>query len=229
MQLDEFASYKTFGMGGVVGQPHVYLIDDDSAVRKAIGWLLRAAMFRVLEFASAEDFLRDADPDGQGCIVLDVCMPGLDGLDLQRQLAARARAMPVVFLSGTASVSMCAVAMKLGASDFLTKPADELLLISAVERAFARDQAQREERTRSALTDARLATLTPREREVLGHVMSGRLNKQIAAELGTAEKTVKVHRARAMEKMQADSVAELVRMVLRAHPQWSFAPHGTPH
>lgn len=229
MKIDEYASYKTFGMGGVVGQPHVYLIDDDSAVRKAIGWLLRSAMFRVLEFGSAEEFLRDADPDGQGCILLDVSMPGQDGLALQRQLATRARSMPVVFLSGTASVPTCAVAMKLGASDFLTKPVDETLLISAVERAFARDQAQREERSRSALTDARLATLTPREREVLGHVMAGRLNKQIAAELGTAEKTIKVHRARAMEKMQVDSVAELVRMVLRAHPQWSFAPRGMPH
>ncbi|WP_315127517.1 response regulator [Comamonas antarctica] len=229
MQTDDLASYKTFGMGGVVGQPHVYLIDDDSAVRKAIGWLLRSAMFRVLEFNSAEDFLRDADPDGQGCIILDVCMPGLGGLDLQRQLIARTRSMPVVFLSGTASVSTCAVAMKLGACDFLTKPVDEALLFAAVERAFARDQAQREERSRSAVTDSRLATLTPREREVIGHVMSGRLNKQIAAELGTAEKTVKVHRARAMEKMQVDSVAELVRTVLRAHPQWSFAPHGTPH
>jgi len=229
MQTDDLASYKTFGMGGVVGQPHVYLIDDDSAVRKAIGWLLRSAMFRVLEFNSAEDFLRDADPDGQGCIVLDVCMPGLGGLDLQQQLTARARSMPVVFLSGTASVSTCAAAMKFGACDFLTKPVDEALLFSAVERAFARDQSQREERSRSAVTDSRLATLTPREREVIGHVMSGRLNKQIAAELGTAEKTVKVHRARAMEKMQVDSVAELVRTVLRAHPQWSFAPHGTPH
>lgn len=222
------SAHRTYGMGGVVGRPHVYVVDDDKAVRRAVAWLLRSAMFHVLEFASAEDFLRDTDPDAPGCILLDLSLPGLGGLELHRQLAARPYAMPVVFLSGQGSVATCAVAMKLGAADFLTKPVEGTLLIDAVQRAFERDRQGRDAHEQRLRTEQRLASLTPREREVLAQVIAGRLNKQIAADLGTAEKTVKVHRSRAMEKMQVHSVAELVRTVLRSHPQGLAQPPAWP-
>ena len=236
METIAVAAYRTYGMGGVVGQQHVYLVDDDRAARAAVGFLLRAAGYRVFEFDCAEAFLRDADPNAEGCIVLDMSMPGLNGLQLQRQLVARSLSMPVIFLSGQSNVTMCADAMRSGASDFLTKPVEDARLFGAVENAFARDRAQREDHALRTLTETRLATLTPREREVLDRVVAGRLNKQIAAELGTTEKTVKVHRSRGMQKMECRSVAELVRMMLRAHPrdraartQWPPAGAGPAH
>jgi FixJ family two-component response regulator len=176
----------------------------------------------VVAHASAESFLAAHDPDGHGCIVLDVSMPGLDGPGLQRQLLEDGGALPIIFLTGSADIPICAAAMRNGAIDFLTKPVDEEELVRAITMALEHDTVRRLVRLHRDLTESRLASLTPREREVIEHVMNGRLNKQIASDLGTAEKTVKVHRARAMEKMHVRSVAELVRMVERAAP----APAG---
>jgi FixJ family two-component response regulator len=197
----------------------LYVVDDDDAVRAALGRLLRAGGYRVAAFQSAETFLVQHDPHAHGCIVLDVAMPGLDGLALQQLLAERGSHMPVIFLTGRADVPTSVRAMKRGAFDFLTKPVDGDELFPAVARALERDLALRRADAARAATESRLSTLTAREREVLTHVMAGRLNKQIAADLGTAEKTVKVHRARGMEKMHVRSVAELVRIVERARPQ----------
>jgi len=197
----------------------LYVVDDDDAGRAALGRLLSAGGYRVAAFQSAETFLVQHDPHAHGCIVLDVAMPGLDGLALQQLLAERGSHMPVIFLTGRADVPMTVRAMKRGAFDFLTKPVDGDELFPAVARALERDLALRRADAARAATESRLSTLTAREREVLTHVMAGRLNKQIAADLGTAEKTVKVHRARGMEKMHVRSVAELVRLVERARPQ----------
>jgi FixJ family two-component response regulator len=204
-------------------QPLIYLVDDDDLVRSAIGRLLRLSGLRVCAFDSAEAFLAQHDPDVHGCVLLDVALPGLDGLASQQALTQRGSEMPVIFLTGHGDVPMCARAMKRGAFDFLTKPVDEAVLFDALERALARDDALRTARAMRAATEERLSTLTTREREVLTHVMAGRLNKQIAAALGTSEKTIKVHRARGMEKMHVRSVAELVRVVERAQR----SPAGT--
>ena len=197
----------------------LYVIDDDAAVCAALGRLLDAEGYRVAAFQSAETFLAQHDAHAHGCIVLDVAMPGLDGLALQQLLAESGSHMPVIFLTGRADVPITVRAMKCGAFDFLTKPVDDSELFPAVARALERDLALRRADAARAATESRLSTLTAREREVLTHVMAGRLNKQIAADLGTAEKTVKVHRARGMEKMHVRSVAELVRLVERARPQ----------
>lgn len=199
-------------------QPVVHVVDDDQAVRTALARLLRSRGYQVAVHSSAEAFLAGHDPDAHGCILLDVSMPGLDGPGLQRRLVEDGEELPIVYLTGSADVAICAAAMRDGAVDFLTKPVDEAQLARAVARALARDAGRRQAHKHQAQTEHRLASLTPREREVLDHVMNGRLNKQIASDLGTAEKTVKVHRARAMEKMSVRSVAELVRMVERAHP-----------
>lgn len=199
-------------------QAVVHVVDDDQAVRTALARLLRSRGYQVALHASAEAFLAGHDPEAHGCIVLDVAMPGLDGPGLQRRLLHDGDALPIVFLTGSTDVAICAAAMREGAVDFLTKPVDEAELARAVASALARDAARRQVHSHQVRTESRLASLTPREREVLDHVMNGRLNKQIASDLGTAEKTVKVHRARAMEKMAVRSVAELVRMVERAHP-----------
>jgi RNA polymerase sigma factor (sigma-70 family) len=193
----------------------VHVVDDDPSVRSALARLLDGRGWSVFAHASAESFVAAHDPQAHGCIVLDVAMPGLDGLALQQLLARNGELMPIIFLTGCADVPMCAGAMREGALDFLTKPVDEDVLLAAVERGLERDAQRRSARERHDLAESLLATLTPREREVLAHVMQGRLNKQIAADLGTAEKTVKVHRARAMEKMHVRSVAELVRLVER--------------
>ena len=178
----------------------LYVVDDDDAVRAALGRLLSAGGYRVAAFQSAETFLAQHDPHAHGCIVLDVAMPGLDGLALQQLLAERGSHMPVIFLTGRADVPMTVRAMPCGAFDFPTTPVDAGELVPAVARALERDLALRRADAARAATESRLSTLTAREREVLTHVMAGRLNKQIAADLGTAEKTVKVHRARGMEK-----------------------------
>jgi len=194
----------------------VHIVDDDAAVRSALARLLRSHGYDTVDHPSAESFLASHDPDAPGCIVLDVAMPGLDGPGLQRKLQEEGDAMPVIFLTGSADVPICATAMRNGAVDFLTKPVDEGDLVRAIAMALQHDAVRRLARRQKDATEGRLASLTPREREVLDHVMNGRLNKQIASDLGTAEKTVKVHRARAMEKMHVRSVAELVRMVERA-------------
>jgi FixJ family two-component response regulator len=193
--------------------PTIAVVDDDASVRTAIVRLLRSADYAVAAFQSAECFLKNHDPQASGCVILDVAMPGLDGLALQQQLAERGYHLPVIFLTGHADVPMSVDAMKRGAFDFLVKPVEDTLLLTAVARALEKDLAMRKVRFERAAIEQRLSTLTPREREVLRQVVGGRLNKQIADDLGTVEKTIKVHRARVMEKMRVRSVAELVRLV----------------
>jgi len=189
----------------------VSVIDDDALVLRALDRLLQSRGFEVHTYSSAQTFLEQRDADAPGCIVMDLSMPGLNGLELQQALARAADRRPVVFISGRGSVEASVRAMKAGAVDFLTKPFDEAQLVAAVRVALEKDRASREGLAERASINLRLSTLTPRERDVLSRVVAGKLNKQIAAELGTAEKTVKVHRARMMRKMQFDSLAELVR------------------
>jgi len=191
----------------------VFLIDDDASVRRGVSRLLRSAGFKNEAFNSASDFLmRDQHP-GPACVIVDVRMPGIDGMDLQTLLIQRRREEQLVFITGHGNISMCAQAMKAGAVDFLTKPFRANELLECVDRALARAAEQR--RRGVAKTEARrlLDLLTPREFEVMQLVITGKLNKQIAAELGTAEKTIKVHRGRVMKKLGIASVAELVRLV----------------
>ena len=194
----------------------VFLVDDDASVLKGLRRLLSAAGFEVAAFESPQDFLSRFDASALGCLVLDLAMPGLNGMELQQELATRGNVLPIVFLTGHGDVPTSVQAMKRGAADFLTKPVDEKDLLAAIRNAFDRGRAVRKDRSETAEIERRLATLTPREREVLAHIVAGKRNKQVAAELGTVEKTVKVHRARAMEKMQARSLAELVRLAGRA-------------
>jgi FixJ family two-component response regulator len=198
-------------------EAQVFVIDDDALVRAAITRLLGSAGFSVVTFASAETFLAGRDPQAHGCVLLDISLPGgQDGLALQHTLAREEDHMPIIFLTGQADVPITVRAMREGAFDFLTKPVDEQVLFAAVVGALQKDRELRKARDRRSQDRARLATLTPREREVLVQVATGRLNKQIAYDLGTAEKTIKVHRARVMDKMHARSVVELVRIVDRA-------------
>ena len=194
----------------------VYLVDDEPAVLKALSRLLRAAGLQAVAFGTPEEFLANVGPDSDGCVVLDLAMPGLDGLALQEALAARGIELPTLFLTGHGDVPQSVRAMKKGAVDFLTKPVDDGVFLRAVREALERGRNTRVGREESARIRARFRSLSPREREVLAGVVAGRLNKQIAGDLGIAEKTVKVHRGRVMEKMGASSVAELVRMADRA-------------
>ena len=194
--------------------PRVFVVDDDDGVCRALGRLLRCAGYRAEVFASARSFLADADFTSEpACLVLDLQMPDLNGLELQRELNM---SLPIVFLSGHGDVGTTVNAMKAGASDFLTKPVSDTVLLDVVERALARARQMHEERRGLAEIGQRLATLTPREREVMARVVTGRLNKQIAFDLGNAEKTIKVHRARVMEKMKADSLADLIHLADKA-------------
>jgi len=195
--------------------PLVYVVDDDESVRRALERLLRAAGFRAVGCASAEEFLEQPPADGPCCLVLDECLPGLDGLGLQRALAERRPGLPVIFLTGHADVPMSVRAMKAGAADFLTKPfrADELL--AAVRQALERYARRRQESAEAEEVRRRAATLSPRERQVLSLVVRGLLNKEAGRALGVTEKTIKVHRARVMHKMRAESLPDLVRMAGR--------------
>ena len=193
-------------------QPTVYVVDDDASVRKAMERLLRSAGLNVETFSSAQQYLDGFAPTAPGCLLLDLAMPGISGLDLQDTLATRGGSPAIVFLTGRAEVSDGIQAMKRGAAEFLTKPVDERVLIEAVRLALEKDRVERLQRDWITEIEHRLATLTPRELEVLRYVIAGKLNKQIAGFLGTVEKTIKVHRARAMEKMQAQSLAQLVQL-----------------
>ena len=190
----------------------VFIVDDDLSVLKGLSRLLRSARLNPVTFASPEEFLDRHDPHAPGCLVLDVAMPGLDGLQLQQALIAKGSEIPIIFLTGQGDIPTSVQAMKGGAVDFLTKPVHDDCLLAAIRAAIEKDRQQRQAGAEVAEIRQRLATLTPREREVLEHVISGQLNKQTAAELGTVEKTIKVHRARMLAKMKVQSVAELVRL-----------------
>lgn len=196
--------------------PTVFLVDDDAAVLKSLSRLIRSAQLNVATFSSPREFLARHDPAAPGCLVLDMAMPGLNGLELQERLAAKGHALPVIFLTGHGDIPMSVQAMKRGAVDFFTKPVSEENLLKAVRAALERDRVDRAARAEVGIIRARLDTLTPRELEVFTHVIAGKLNKQIAGDLGTAEKTIKVHRGRVVEKLQVRSVAELVRLAEKA-------------
>lgn len=194
----------------------VFLIDDDASVRKGVSRLLRSAGYKNEAFGSAADFLTREQHPGPACIVVDVRMPGLNGMDLQSVLIQRRREEQLVFITGHGDISMCAKAMKAGAVDFLPKPFRDNELLQCVERALARSAEQRRRGAERAAARRLLDSLTPREFEVMQLVITGMLNKQVAGKLGTKEKTIKVHRGRVMKKLGVASVAELVRLVEKA-------------
>jgi len=196
-------------------EPTVFIVDDDPAVLESLSRLLRAIHFPVVTFGSPQEFLERHDPHTPGCLVLDVAMPGLNGLELQEALRAKGSVIPIIFLTGHGDIPMSVQAMKGGALDFLTKPVRDEDLLKAVAAALEKDRVEQQSRAELDDIQERLATLTPREREVLTHVVSGQMNKQIAYDLGTVEQTIKVHRARVMEKMKVNSMAELVRLTER--------------
>ena len=197
------------------GEPVVYLLDDEPEMRKALTRLLRAQRLAVQSFASARELLAQAPPRGPACLVLDVAMPEMDGLQVQERLRERGVDLPIVFLSGRGDIPMSVRALKAGAEDFLTKPVDGADLLRAIRAALQRGADRRAKSDDLTALRERLALLTPREREVLGHVIAGKLNKQIAAALGTGEQNIKVHRGRLMRKLGLKSVADLVRAAER--------------
>jgi FixJ family two-component response regulator len=196
--------------------PTVYVVDDDPDVLKAIERLLQSVGLDVATFASPHQFLDGYDRDAPGCLVLDLALPGLSGLDLQQLLEQQASQLPIVFLTGRGDIASSVRAMKHGATDFLTKPVDDTTLIAAIRDALAKDDALRHAHLERERVAKCLATLTERERQVLDLIVAGRLNKQIAAELGTVEKTIKFHRGNLMRKMDVRVVADLVRLAERA-------------
>jgi len=195
--------------------PTVFVVDDDAAIRKAVLRLLRSAGIAAAAFASPTEFLAQYDPNTPGCLMLDLEMPGFNGLQLQTALAEKGSSLPIIFLTGHGDVSKSVQAMKGGAFDFLTKPVNAKNLLPAIRAAIERDAVARGEQAKFPEIHARLDTLTPREREVLQHVVAGKMNKQIAGDLGITEATVKMHRARVMAKMKVQSVAELARLTER--------------
>lgn len=203
----------------------VFLVDDDAAVLKALARLIHAHGYQAHTFASAQDFLDQHDAKIPSCVILDVSMPRLDGLALQHALSADGDQRPIIFVTGKADIPTSVRAMKAGAIDFLTKPVDATALLAAIAHARDVDGRARQARTEIAEIRAKVATLTPREREVFTHVVVGRLNKQIASELGTVERTIKAHRSRVTEKLGVRSVADLVRLAEKAG---IAAPPKTP-
>jgi len=200
----------------VSSEPTVFIVDDDEAVRDSLQWLMRSVGLTVETFPSAHDFLTRYQPDRPGCLVLDIRMPGMSGLDLQEQLADEGVQIPVIFITGHGDVPIAVRALKAGAIDFIEKPFKDQALLDSVQRAIALDEEQRVEHGVQADISARLQRLTPREREVMEMVVAGKANKVIAIDLGVTQKTVEAHRAKVMEKMEARSLSELVKMSLTA-------------
>jgi FixJ family two-component response regulator len=192
--------------------PIVFIVDDDLSVRRSTERLVRAAGLNVQAFTSAREFLKNPRPEAPACLILDVRMPGLDGMELQRELTRAGIKIPIIFITGHGDIPMSVRAMKAGAVEFLTKPFRSRSLLDAVHSAIARDRSSHQERSESEGLRERYEQLTPREREVMPLVAAGLLNKQVAGELTTTERTIKFHRAHIMQKMQAESLADLVRM-----------------
>ena len=193
----------------------VFVVDDDESVRQSLKNLIGSVGLKVQAFASAQEFLRSKLTDVPGCMVLDVRLPGLSGLDLQKRMVEAGMEMPIIFITGHGDIPMTVRAIKAGAVEFLTKPFRDQDLLDAIQQALERDRVAREQRGKIEELRSRFDSLTPREREVMGLVVAGLLNKQIAGELGTSETTIKIHRHQVMEKMGAGSLAELVRMADR--------------
>jgi FixJ family two-component response regulator len=193
----------------------VFVVDDDGSVRKALARLIRSVGLNVETFASAREFLAREPHPSPACLILDIRMPGSSGLDLQKELAATGSALPIIFMTGHGTIPMSVQAMRTGAVDFLEKPLEDQALIDAVQEALKKDQRARQAKAELKEIHEQVNSLTPREREVFGLVVTGKLNKQIAFELGTSEKTIKAQRAQVMKKMQANSLADLVRLAVK--------------
>ncbi|MEN8180037.1 MAG: response regulator transcription factor [Pseudomonadota bacterium] len=198
-------------------KPTVFVVDDDQAIRSSLKWLIESVAMQVKTFESADAFIENYYPGRSGCLLLDVRMPGMSGLELQEYLAEQRITIPVIIITGHGDVPMAIRAMKAGAVDFIEKPFNDELLLESIRHALLLDEQQRDKQSQKAEIATRLARLTPREHEVMAMVTGGKANKEIASALGVSAKTVEAHRARVMEKMQATSLADLVRMAMLAN------------